>query len=164
MISKSEPAEPASPGAGSNEEIFIAKCTIADCTISYFVRWSELMHPERVKLSERLLNFGASVIKIARPLQNGTVDSHLARQVVRSVTSSGANYEEACSAESRADFIDKLQISLKELNETLYWLRLIEKIDRKSLGPELLKLIQENKELCAILARSVLTAKKHARG
>jgi four helix bundle protein len=77
---------------------------------------------------------------------------------VRSATSAGANYEEACSGESRADFIHKLQIGLKELNETLYWLRLIEK-SQINTNPVIRSMIEENKELCAIFARSVLTAK-----
>ena len=120
------------------------------------------MQEERKKLSERLLNFSASVIKLARILRKGPVDNHLARQIVRSATSAGANYEEACSGESRADFIHKLQIALKELNETLYWLRLIDKAQINS-SPEIRALAQENKELCAIVARSVLTAKNRSR-
>jgi hypothetical protein len=51
---------------------------------------------------------------------------------------------------------------LKELNETLYWLKLIDKSQINS-SPELGILIQENKELCAIVARSVLTAKNRSR-
>ena len=118
------------------------------------------MQEERLKLSERLLNFGASVIKIARSLRKGPVDNHLARQIVRSATSAGANYEEACSGESRADFIHKLQIALKELNETLYWLKLIEKSSQINLDRDVALLVQENKELCAILARSGSNCKK----
>jgi len=87
----------------------------------------------------------------------------LARQIVRSATSSGANYEEDCSGESRADFIHKLQIALKELNETLYWSKLIEKSCEVNATQGLTALIQENKELCAILARSVVTAKNPSR-
>lgn len=120
------------------------------------------MQEERIKLSERLLNFSAGVIRLARALRRGPVDNHLARQIVRSATSAGANYEEACSGESRADFIHKLQIALKELNETLYWLRLIDKSSQIKSNEELKALTKENKELCAILARSVLTAKNRA--
>ncbi len=119
------------------------------------------MHEERIKLSDRLLNFSAAVIKLAKALRKGPVDNHIARQIVRSATSAGANYEEACSGESRADFIHKLQIALKELNETLYWLRLIEKAQLNS-NPETKTLIQENKELCAIVAKSVVTAKNRS--
>jgi 23S rRNA-intervening sequence protein len=71
-------------------------------------------------------------------------------------------YEEACSGESRADFIHKLQIALKELNETLYWLKLIKKAQLTS-NLEAKALIQENKELCAIVAKSVVTAKNRSR-
>jgi len=117
---------------------------------------------ERRKLSERLLNFGASVIKLTRSLRKGPVDNHVARQLLRSATSAGANYEEACSGESRADFIHKLQIALKELNETLYWLKLIDRSQINS-SSEIATMIQENKELCAIVARSVLTAKNRSR-
>ena len=120
------------------------------------------MQEERRKLSERLLNFGASVIKLTRSLRKGPVDNHVARQLLRSATSAGANYEEACSGESRADFIHKLQIALKELNETLYWLKLIDRSQINS-SSEIATMIQENKELCAIVARSVLTAKNRSR-
>ncbi len=77
-------------------------------------------------------------------------------------TSSGANYEEACGAESRRDFIHKLQITLKELKESFYWLRLIRKaalFSEKS--PLLSSLLEENKELINIIAKSVITAKQN---
>ena len=78
---------------------------------------------------------------------------------MRSSTSAGANYEEAYGAESRADFIHKLQIVLKELRETLYWLRLIKKSNLVSITT-LEVLIQEGKELTNIIAKSIITAKK----
>ena len=46
-------------------------------------------------------------------------------QIQRSGTSIGANYSEACNAESRADFVHKLGIALKETNETIYWLKVL---------------------------------------
>ncbi|MBW2003386.1 MAG: four helix bundle protein [Deltaproteobacteria bacterium] len=76
-----------------------------------------------------------------------------------SSTSAGANYEEACGAESRADFIHKLQIALKELRETIYWLRLIKKSKLVS-SVTLEMLIQEAKELANIIAKSIITARK----
>jgi len=51
-------------------------------------------------------------------LSRNDVGKHVANQLMRAATSSGANYEEACSAESRADFIHKVQIVLKELRGT----------------------------------------------
>jgi len=113
------------------------------------------MQLERIKLSERLLDFGAAILKLVR---KSSFDWYLSKQLMRSATSAGANYEEACSGESRADFIHKMQIALKELNESLYWLRLMEK-SSESRNQELLYLIQENRELCAIFVKSVVTAK-----
>lgn len=119
------------------------------------------MQQERIKLSDRLLNFACRVIQLTRSLEKGPVDNHIARQILRCATSAGANYEEACGGESRADFIHKLQIALKELNETHYWLRLIDKSCQ--FKGDVKSLLQENKELCSIVARSVLTAKDRSK-
>jgi four helix bundle protein len=79
-------------------------------------------------------------------------------QLGRSATSAGANYEEACGAESRADFIHKMQLVLKESRESIYWLRLIKKADLIS-SSNLEKQIQEANELANIIAKSIVTAK-----
>jgi four helix bundle protein len=60
-------------------------------------------------------------------LRRTATGREIAGQLLRSGTSSGANYEEARGAQSRADFLHKLQIVLKELRESLFWLRLIDK-------------------------------------
>jgi four helix bundle protein len=109
---------------------------IGNCKLKIFyfsIRNGGFMEEQRAKISERLLSFAVMVIILIRGFRKTPVDTHLARQVLRSDTSAGANYEEACSGESRADFTHKLQISLKELNETLFWLRLIE---RSQLRPD----------------------------
>jgi four helix bundle protein len=111
-------------------------------------------------LSHRLLDFGATVIRVGRKFRKDHIDVHMVKEVVRSATSAWANYREACGAESRADFIHKLQISLKELNETLYCLRLLSKVSDCASTPEMAVIIQENRELCAIIARSVITGKE----
>lgn len=78
---------------------------------------------------------------------------------MKQVGRSRGNYEEGCGAQSRADFVHKLQIVFKELRESLFWLKLI----RKS---ELFKdenmewLIKETKELSNIIAKSLITAKR----
>ena len=117
------------------------------------------MQNERNSLSERLLNLAAEVIKIVLQLNKSAVGRHIGGQLTRASTSAGANYEEACGAESRADFIHKLQIVLKELRESLFWLRLIRKTNLIS-GTTLEKLTQETKELTNIIAKSIVTAKK----
>jgi len=74
-------------------------------------------------LSERLEGYAAEVIKRIPGIQRTFAGRHIAGQLIRSATSVGANYEEACRAESRQDFIHKLQIVLKELRESLFWIR-----------------------------------------
>lgn len=111
------------------------------------------------KLSDRLEDFAVGVIKLAGKLSRTFVGRHIAGQSVRSSTSAGANYEEACSAESRCDFIHKLQIVLKELRESLFWLRLTLKSGFAS-AEELSSLLKEGNELTNIVAKSVVTAKK----
>ena len=86
---------------------------------------------------------------------------HIGGQLTRSGTSAGANYEEACGAESRADFIHKLQIVLKELRESFYWLGLIKKVRiLPGTDPKLRALLQEAKERTNIIAKSIITARK----
>ena len=72
-----------------------------------------------------------------------------------------SNYEEACAAESQADFIHKLGICLKELRESRGWIRLIIK---SSLLPEerMAGLLDECTQLCNIIAQSIITAKASA--
>jgi len=112
----------------------------------------------RSDLSERLLEFAASSIKLTVRLKRTAVGRYIANQLMRAASSSGANYEEACGAESKADFIHKMQIVLKELRESLYWLKLVERSDLIS-GKELQPLLAESNELIKIVAKSVITAK-----
>jgi len=74
-------------------------------------------------------------------------------------TSVGANYEEACGAQSKADFIHKLQIVLKEIRESMYWLKLIQRADILKVD-EIKEAINETQQISAIIGKSILTAKK----
>jgi four helix bundle protein len=71
-----------------------------------------------IELEERLIDFAVRIIKLAAGLPKTPVGKHIAGQIVRSGTSPAPNYGEARGAESHADFIHKLRIVLKELNET----------------------------------------------
>jgi four helix bundle protein len=75
-------------------------------------------------------------------------------------TSPGANYEEARGAESRADFIHKMGIVLKELKETRYWLTVIEEVPLLK-GDQVHPASLECEELIAMIAKSIFTAKKN---
>ena len=78
---------------------------------------------------------------------------------MRAGLASAANYAEARAAESRADFIHKLRVVLKELNETHSWLEQIVENGLFSRG-KMYKLIGENQELCWIIAASLKTASR----
>ncbi|MCH8048426.1 MAG: four helix bundle protein [Planctomycetes bacterium] len=109
-------------------------------------------------VEDRLIDFAVRVIKVADALPKTPAGRHIAGQLLRSGTSPAPNYAEARGAESRADFVHKLKIALKELNESCVWLRMI--CRAKLLKEELLsELIDENEQLCRILNSSVMTAK-----
>ena len=109
-------------------------------------------------LTDRLLDFAALIVKLVNSLPNTVIGRYIGGQLMRSGTSPGSNYEEARGAESRADFIHKLGIVLKELKESRFWLRLIHRTNL--IRPQRVEaLIQECQELCAIIAKSILTAR-----
>ena len=111
-------------------------------------------------LSERFLEFAANILKLATKLIKTPIGRHISGQLTRAGTSAGANYDEACGAESRRDFVHKLQVVLKELKESYYWLRLIKKAALLSDDDlQLETLLKENKELISIIAKSIITAK-----
>jgi four helix bundle protein len=122
----------------------------------------DLMQSRLSNLTERLLLFAARCIALTSRLAKSMAGRYIAGQLVRASASSGANYQEACAAESRADFIHKLQIVLKELREADYWLRLID-VSKLMTTSELTPIIKEVDELTRIIAKSVLTAKSKNR-
>src|SRR5215468_2448042 len=81
------------------------------------------------QMVERLISFAARVGNVVDSLPDTRMSRHIATQFIRSGTSPAANYEEACAAESRADFIHKLAICLKELRESRCWIRMIIKTE-----------------------------------
>jgi four helix bundle protein len=110
------------------------------------------------ELEERLIDFAVRIVKLSSGLPRTPAGKHIAGQVMRSGTSPAPNYGEARGAESHADFVHKLRIVLKELNETSIWLRVIER--SQLLKTELIvDIIKENKELCKIFTASLKTAR-----
>ena len=82
------------------------------------------MAQNRILLDKSLL-FAARIVKLNKYLTKEKKETVIAKQIIRSATSIGANANEAIYGQSKADFIAKLQISLKETAETEYWLRLL---------------------------------------
>src|SRR4029079_9976522 len=108
-------------------------------------------------LQQRLNVFSGRAMKVARLLAPDYQAQHVAKQLTRSSSSLAANYGEVRGAESRADFIHKLRVVLKELNETEVWLSLIVENSWFS-ATKMSALIAENRELCRIIAASIRTA------
>ncbi len=100
-------------------------------------------------LQNRLFRFSVDVIRRVRKLPKGVEYVVISRQLIRSSTSSGANYDEAQGAVSKADFTNKIGVSLKEIRESNYWIRIIiEVLDNHE---EWLYLNNESQELMKIL-------------
>lgn len=110
-------------------------------------------------LHEKTLQFAADIVKFYENFLLLKKDNTIAKQLIRSATSIGANLNEATYGNSKADFISKLHIALKECSESLYWLRLIERV---GYGIEKLDmLIKECEEIKALLIKSINTAKSN---
>jgi len=79
-------------------------------------------------LCERLFKFAVDVIRFLWKIKNTTEISVMKYQLTKSATSSGANYEESQAASSNADFKNKVKISLREMRESNYWLRILKEL------------------------------------
>jgi len=101
------------------------------------------------ELNERLFRFAIDVIKMLRNLKGGSELLVIKPQLIKAATSSGANYEEAQGGFSRADFGFKVGISLKEMRESNYWLRIIKELYANN--SEIVRLAKESFELKNIL-------------
>jgi four helix bundle protein len=110
-------------------------------------------------LKDRTKAFALRIIRVYAALPHNGVAEVLGKQVLRSGTSVGAHYREACRARSIAEFISKLEVGLQELDETAYWLELLVEGDVVP-AARLASLQQEADELTATFASSITTAKE----
>lgn len=112
-------------------------------------------------LIDRLFYFAVKTIKFLRKMPTTTETKIIRYQLTKSATSAGANYEESQAGSSKADFIFKVEIRLREMRESNYWLRIIEATHTDvELPMEQLKfLIKESDELKNILASIVKKSK-----
>ena len=107
-------------------------------------------------IEERLIEFAVRIIRLSSHLPSSEAGKHVGRQLLRSGTAPAAHYAEARGAESKRDFVHKLRICLKELNETSVWLRIVA-------GSELVTesrlhdITAENEELSRIINASIKT-------
>lgn len=110
-------------------------------------------------IEDRLVGLAVRVMKLCDSLVGGFAQNHIAKQLVRSGTAPAAIYAEARNAESDKDFIHKMKMGLKELNESRIWLRIL--IEGQLIQKVLLEdLYTECEELCRIFGSSIQTTKR----
>lgn len=115
------------------------------------------------EIRERAFVFACRIVKLHQYLvKEGGAGRSLGGQVLRSGTSIGANLEEADAGQSRADFVSKCNIALKEARETHYWLRLLGACDMVP-AERIAPLVGEANELVAILTAIVRNARERGR-
>jgi len=108
-------------------------------------------------IQERMIDFAVGIVKLSSALPKTKAGNHIAGQLLRCGTSPAPNYGEARGAESTRDFIHKLGIVLKELNESGIWLEIIKRSEMLALAA-LQPLMQEGTELAKIISASIRTA------
>lgn len=116
------------------------------------------MYKESI-LSEKSLEFAAQTIKFCNHINKTTGESIIKKQLMRSSTSIGTNISEANYSVSRAEFIAKMHISMKEAAESEYWLKLLHKAGYVT-EEQVIDLINLCKEIERILIATLRTAKE----
>ena len=109
-------------------------------------------------IQEKSFAFAVRIVKLYKYLCDGKKEFVLAKQILRSGTSIGANIEESIGGQSEKDFFTKVTIAYKEARETIYWLKLLFATDyiTKEQSDSLLK---DAEEICKILGKIQITTK-----
>lgn len=117
------------------------------------------MDKKNYDLEERLAQFAERIIDLAKKMLKNSINERLIPQAVSAAGSAGANYCEACEAESKKDFKHKIGIVKKELRETKHWLRLLARANSEY-SEECRKLWKECHELLLIFSKILQSSKK----
>lgn len=112
-------------------------------------------------LEDRLVDFSCLIIEVVEALPSTRAANYIAAQLIRCGMAPALLYGEAQGAESRADFIHKMRICLKELKETRVCLKVISKANMIKPVERLITIKSENEQLISIVAKSIETAKKN---
>lgn len=110
-------------------------------------------------LLNKSLEFATKIVLFYEEYSKSKKDTTIAKQLLRSATSVGANINEAIYGNSKADFISKLHISLKEVSESIYWLKLLN--NTKLYKYDYNNIIELAEEIKRMLISSINTAKKN---
>ena len=112
-------------------------------------------------LEERLVDFAVRILRLCDTLPNTPGGRHIRGQLLRCGTSPAPNYAEARSAESQRDFVHKLKVVLKELNETRVWLKMVIRAEILP-AAKVSSLWNECDQLCRIIGSSIKTSHQKA--
>ncbi len=104
---------------------------------------------ERFKAKTKRM--AVDVVKCVNEIKPGKSSSIIAYQIIKSATSTGANYRAACKARSEKEFYAKMSIVVEETDETLYWLEIIEDLDLIDNTTEIKRLQQETIEILKVV-------------
>ena len=118
------------------------------------------MESKKYDLEERLLEYAASIVRLAEDMVKTKAGNHVGGQLLRSGTSPYFNHGEAEAAESQRDFVHKMGVCLKELRESKRALRLIKKVPLVQSPADIEPLLVETEELIKIFFVSIRTAKQ----
>ncbi|MBP5658780.1 MAG: four helix bundle protein [Paludibacteraceae bacterium] len=111
------------------------------------------------ELKERFRKFTIRIVRLVNAMPNTIAGNAIAKQIIRSGTSPGANYSAACLAKSNKDFLNKLKMVEEEIDETAHWLSVI--MDAEILpSDKVIDLYNESIELERIIVRSIKTIKQ----
>jgi four helix bundle protein len=114
------------------------------------------------ELKQRTKVFAVLVVKLVRTLPTDVATAVIARQLVRSGMSVGANYRAACRAKSPADFVSKMTTVEEEADEARYWLEVL--VETSTMTRESVAgLLDEAEQLVRIIVASIKTARGHGR-
>jgi four helix bundle protein len=121
------------------------------------------MNPKAEELKARTKRFALAALAFRRTLPNTDDARDIGRQLVRAATAVAANYRTTCRSRSDPEFVARIGIALEEADESSFWLEIIIE-DRISTGKAVLTLLDEAKQLTAILAASRITVSKRLSG
>lgn len=113
------------------------------------------MNQRSEEFKSRTISLTLNIIKLFKKLSRNLENQIFAKQIIRSSSSIGANYQEAQVAHSHKEFIQKLNIALKEANETTYWIELIEKANNINIESIKNESIELTKILMSITKRKI---------
>jgi four helix bundle protein len=117
-----------------------------------------MAEPQPEDIRAQTFRFALQIIALVEKLPNTIAAATIGKQLVRSGTSIGANVEEATAAHSKSDFVYRMNISLREARETLFWLRLLDASKMLS-SADVAGVVKEADELTRILGAIVSSAR-----